>query len=223
MMETLDPVTIQVGGVYSENPKTLPDYTTYVNGTVDTNTPGVYTINYTLIQLEPAFDTKTYSREVTVTAVPSSSVTISLNGDAVISVPLADVAAYSDAGATSSEGTVLVTNLDGTSSESFTGLPNVAGSYTLIYYVSGAFSNFVTRTIHVLGDGVDPVVEPPSEGPTDLNAEETWEPPVSGPTNLNGSVITKPLVGFPITDIYANSSTTTKPGIGLPITNIHSS
>lgn len=225
-MEELDPITIVVGSNYTEDPPQESGYTTYVNGTVDTSTPGVYVITYTLMRLEPTFDTKTYTKEVTVTAVPPSTVTITLNGDPVISIPLADVATYSDAGATSSDGTVYVTNLDGTSSESFTGLPSVAGSYTLFYYVSGSVSTFVTRTIHVLGNNVAPSDPIPTSGPTDLDTDVVppIEVPTTGPTDLSTTYVPvqKPAIGFPIVTIDTDQNIS-KPLAGFPIVTLDTS
>ena len=197
-MNELDPITLNVGAVYEDEPKTLPGFTTYVDGEVDTNTAGVYTITYTLIKLKPSFDTETWTREVTVTSAPTQIGSITLNGDPVISIALSGASTYSDAGATSSDGTVLVTNLDGTASESFTGLPNIAGSYTLIYYTPGSFSNFVTRTIHVVGGGIpSPVSGPqtvasaliPSSGPKNIAVGDYISPPTSGPQTVASTLL----------------------------------
>ena len=227
-MSALNPVEIPLGAVYTEDPPREDGYTTYVDGTVDTSVAGVYTITYTLIRLQPTFDSKTYTREVTVTAIPPSTGTITLNGDPVISILLADTDTYSDEGASSSSGTVFVTNLDGTSSESFTGLPNVAGSYTLIYYTSGATSNFVTRTIHVIdpnsgGGGGGGGVSAPSSGPTNLNTTYTHvgKPATGFPIttiDTENSVV-KPATGFPIVTIDTDD-TGNKPATGFPITTI---
>ena len=178
-------VTVNVGEVYEDDIPAVPrGWTLFIEGSVDTSTAGVYTITYNAREDATG---RVVSTSRTVTVVESSSGSISLNGNAVISIDLDDVATYVDAGATSTDGTVLVTNLDGTASESFTGLPNVAGSYTLIYYVSGAFSNFVTRTIHV-AEGLNA----PSSGPNNVNAEVN--PPVEGPANIN-TVVNPPASG----------------------------
>ena len=221
-MSVLDTITLNVGAVYEDEPKTLPGFTTYVDGEVDTNTAGVYTITYTLIKLEPSFETETWIREVTVTSAPAQIGSITLSGDPVITVSLPDIASYVDAGATSPDGTVLVTNLDGTASESFTGLPNIAGSYTLIYYLSGSLSNFVTRTIHVSdpnSGGGGGGVSAPASGPTGLDASIVSTPPASGPTNLLANLEAepvKPAIGYPITS-SDGTSLAIKPAVGYPI------
>ena len=219
---------LTVNQVYTETPPQRAGFTTYVNGEVDTSTPGTYEVTYTFLKLDP-FETDTEVKLVTVTAEPQNNASISLIGDAVISIDLDDVATYVDEGATSTDGTVFVTNLDGTTSESFTGLPNVAGSYTLIYYVSGAFSNFVTRTIHVAEglnapssgpNNVNAVVNPPVEGPANLTAINlTTNPPVEGPTNLTAVLETapvKPAIGYPIVS-SSGTSLAVKPAVGYPI------
>jgi len=224
-MSELNSITLYVGAVYEDEPKTLSGYTTYVDGSVDTNTAGVYTITYTLIKLEP-FDTETWTREVTVTSAPTQIGSITLVGDPVITVSLPDTANYVDAGATSPDGTVLVTNLDGTASESFTVLPNIAGSYTLIYYLSGSFSNFVTRTIHVSdpNSGGGGGVSAPISGPTGVDASIVSTPPASGPTGLDAVLEAepvKPAVGYPIVGKPAvGYPIVGKPASGYPITNI---
>ena len=226
-MSELNSITLNVGAVYEDEPKTLTGYTTYVDGEVDTNTAGVYTITYTLIKLVPSFKTETWTREVTVTSAPTQIGSITLIGDPVITVSLPDIASYVDAGATSPDGTVLVTNLDGTASESFTGLPNIAGSYTLIYYLSGSFSNFVTRTIHVSdpnSGGGGGGVSAPTSGPTGLDASIVSTPPASGPTGLDAVLEAepvKPAVGYPIVGKPAvGYPIVGKPAVGYPITNI---
>lgn len=225
-MNELDSITLNVGNLYKDKPKTLPGFTTYVEGVVDTSTPGTYTVTYTLIKTDPVFETETYFREVTVTSAPTQIGSITLSGEPVITVSLPDIASYVDAGATSSDGTVLVTNLDGTVSGSFTGLPNIAGSYTLIYYLSGSLSNFVTRTIHVSdpNSGGGGGVSAPASGPTGLDASIVSTPPASGPTGLDAVLETepvKPAVGYPIVGKPAvGYPIVGKPAVGYPITNI---
>lgn len=218
-MEELDPITIAVGSNFTEDPPREDGYTTYVDGTVDTSAIGVYIVTYTLIRLQPTFGTKTYTRKVTVTEAPSNTGTITLNGDSVVSVPLADANDYVDEGATSTDGTVFVTNLDGTSSETFTGLPSTAGSYTLVYFLSGSISNFVTRTIHIIGNSVAPSDPAPTSGPTNLDTDiiPPDAVPTSGPTNLDTTH--KPAKGFPLTSIDTDEPIN-KPSKGYPITSI---
>lgn len=222
-MSVLDPITLNVGAVYKDEPKTLPGFTTYVDGEVDTNTAGVYTITYTLIKLEPSFETETWTREVTVTSAPNQIGSITLSGDPVITVSLPDIASYVDAGATSPDGTVLVTNLDGTASESFTGLPNIAGSYTLIYYLSGSLSNFVTRTIHVSdpnSGGGGGGVSAPASGPTGLDASIVSTPPASGPTGLDASIVSTPPSSGPTGLDAVLEAEPVKPAVGYPIVSL---
>ena len=201
-MNELESITLTLGDTYTEEPYTESGFTTYVNGEVDTNTVGVYVITYTLIKTNPTFETETWTREVTVTSAPSQSGSIQLSGNSVVTVLLSDIASYVDAGAISSEGTVLVTNLDGTSSETFTGLPNVAGSYTLIYYLPGSLSNFVTRTIHVNdpnsggGGGGGGGEVAPTTGPKSVVFEDISTSPTTGPKSVGLEVfITLPTTG----------------------------
>ena len=182
---------LSVNESYTENPPLKAGFTTYVNGEVDTSVPGTYEVTYTFLKLEP-FETITEVKLVTVTADPQTNATITLNGAPVVSLVLDDANTYIDDGATSTDGTVFVTNLDGTSSESFTGLPSVAGSYTLIYYVAGAFSNFVTRTIHVSdpnsgGGGGGGGVSAPASGPRGVDVSITI--PTTGPKNTTFTIL----------------------------------
>jgi len=188
---------------------------------VDTSTAGVYEIEYYALNPETG---QNVTRVKTVEVVQPG---ITLSGDPVITVSLPDIASYVDAGATSPDGTVLVTNLDGTASESFTGLPNIAGSYTLIYYLSGSLSNFVTRTIHVSdpnSGGGGGGVSAPASGPTGLDASIVSTPPASGPTGLDAVLEAepvKPAVGYPIVGKPAvGYPIVGKPAVGYPITNI---
>jgi len=230
---------LSVNESYTENPPLKAGFTTYVNGEVDTSVPGTYEVTYTFLKLEP-FETITEVKLVTVTADPQTNATITLNGAPVVSLVLGLENAYADAGATSTDGTVFVTNLDGTSSESFTGLPNVAGSYTLIYYVAGAFSNFVTRTVHVLdpnsgggggGGGVSaPTTGPksvviedisttptPTTGPTNVVIEDTNTAPTTGPTSVSLEVFTKPAQSFPIVGTSTDTPDSNAPAQSFPI------
>ena len=238
--------TLYIGDVYEEKGATVPDgWVLRISGTVDTSTAGVYEITYYAFNPETGQNV-TRIKTVEVLEVPTQSANVTLVGEPVVSVSLADAATYLDAGATSTDGTVLVTNLDGTTSESFTGLPNVAGSYTLIYYVSGAISNFVTRTIHVAEglnapssgpNNVNAEVNPPVEGPANLTAVNlTINPPVEGPTNLTAVNLTinppvegptsvtavletvpvKPAIGYPIVS-SSGTSLAVKPAVGYPI------
>ena len=215
-------ITIYVGEEYEDSaPKVPAGWTLFVEGVVDTNIAGAYTITYTARENASGRVIKT-SRTVTVVEAPAQIGSITLSGDPVITVSLPDVASYVDAGATSPDGTVLVTNLDGTASESFTGLPNIAGSYTLIYYLSGSLSNFVTRTIHVSdpnSGGGGGGVSAPASGPTGLDASIVSTPPASGPTNLLANLEAepvKPAIGYPITS-SDGTSLAIKPAVGYPI------
>ena len=202
-------VTVNVGEIYEDDIPAVPrGWTLFIEGSVDTSTVGVYTITYNARENATG---RVVSTSRTVTVVESSSGSVTLNGDAVISIDLDDVATYVDAGATSSDGTVLVTNLDGTVSESFTGLPNIAGSYTLIYYTAGSFSNFVTRTIHVSdpnsgggGGGGEPA---PTLGPKNIAVEEEVIPvPTLGPQTVVSTLL--PPAGPKDVEVYIPLPTT---------------
>ena len=193
---------LSVNSTYTENPPLKEGFTTYVNGEVDTTVPGDYEITYTFIKLSP-FETITEVKRVTV----SASGGITLIGEPVISILLANAQTYVDAGATTPNGTVLVTNLDGTSSETFKGLPNRAGSYTIIYYSSGATPAFAVRTIHVLDPNSSGVGAAPTVGPS---AVEVYIPiPTTGPTGVHvrdAAPATGP-IGLKAFDPYAMPST----------------
>ena len=227
--------TLYVGDVYEEKGATVPDgWVLRISGTVDTSTAGVYEITYYAFNQETG-QNATRVKTVEVLAKPVGSIT--LNGDPVVSLVLGLENAYADAGATSTDGTVFVTNLDGTSSESFTGLPSVAGSYTLIYYVAGAFSNFVTRTVHVLdpnsggGGGGGGGVSAPTTGPKSVVIEDisTTPTPTTGPKSVGleisvpttgpKTVVTKtiPAQGLPIIGISAGGVSLNKPAQSFPI------
>lgn len=149
-------VTISVGDVYKDKPKTLPGFTTYVDSTVDTSTPGTYTVTYTLIKTDP-FETDTYFRNVTVqevTPIEYPTPEITLNGDSIYTIDLGDT--WTDPGASAtvetSPGVFEDVPVNEISSVSiWSNAPK--GSYSIIYYA--VFNNktgFAIRTVNV---GVD--------------------------------------------------------------------
>ena len=155
-MNELEAVTVVVGGTYNENPPREDGYTTYVNGTVDTSTPGTYTVTYTLIKTDP-FETDTYFRNVTVqevTPIEYPTPEITLNGDSIYTIDLGDT--WTDPGASAtvetSPGVFEDVPVNEISSVSiWSNAPK--GSYSIIYYA--VFNNktgFAIRTVNV---GVD--------------------------------------------------------------------
>ena len=179
--------TLYVGDVYEEKGATVPDgWVLRISGTVDTSTAGVYEITYY------AFNPETGQNATRVKTVEVVQAGITLSGEPVVSILLSNAQTYVDAGATTPNGTVLVTNLDGTSSETFKGLPNRAGSYTIIYYSSGATPAFAVRTIHVLDPNSIGVVDAPTTGPSEVGM---YMPiPTTGPAGINTEYLA-PLTG----------------------------
>ena len=154
-MNELDSITLNVGNLYKDKPKTLPGFTTYVDGSVDTSTPGTYTLTYTLIKTDPAFETESYFREVTVQEVapidhPAPEIT--LIGDAFYNIDIGEP--WTDPGATASVETSPGVFEDVTvySFSSVDIWPNAeAGTYQVVYYAISSNNKigFAMRTVKV--------------------------------------------------------------------------
>ena len=196
--------TIYVGDTYEEKGASVPEgYTLFITGTVDTSTPGDYTITYRAVEIETGQNV-TRTKKITVIEVPQSTPNITLVGDSVVTVDLEDALSYVDSGATSTAETVYATGPNGTqdiTSGSFTGVPQTLGSYTIIYHTEtgGAYA---TRTIHVID---------PDSG--------------TGGTGGTGGTDTKPSAGYPIVSISTSTETggtDTKPSAGYPIVSMSS-
>jgi len=150
----LEAVTISVGAVYKDKPKTLPGFTTYVDSTVDPNTPGTYTVTYTLIKTVP-FETETYFREVTVqevTPIDHPTPEITLIDDAFYNIDIGE--SWTDPGATATVETSpgVFEPLTVYSFSSVDVWPNAeAGTYQIIYYAVSSNNKigFAMRTVKV--------------------------------------------------------------------------
>ena len=126
-----------------------------VTGTVNTNTPGTYTLTYRVS--DAAGNAATATRTVTVIYVDTTPPVITLNGATTMQINQGT--AYTEPGYTATD------NTDGnvTSRVAVTGTVNVntVGSYTLTYTVSDAAGNVATatRTVQVLYvDRTPPVI-----------------------------------------------------------------
>lgn len=195
--------TLYVGDTYEEKGASVPDgYTLYISGSVDTSTPGVYTITYRAVEIATGQNV-TRTKTITVIEVPQTVPEVTLVGESVVTINLADALSYVDAGATSNTGYIYATGPAGTvdiTTGNFTGIPEISGSYTIIYHTQtgGAYA---TRTIHV--------IDPDSGG--------------TGGTGGTGETDTKPEIGYPIVSISTSSGgTDTKPEIGYPIESVSS-
>ena len=120
----------------------------HTTGTVDTNTVGVYTINYSYT--DTGNNTATANR--TVSVIDTEAPIINLRGDATVNHELNTI--YTDAGATAvdSTGELISSNVP------FTGSVDVSqsGTYTLTYNISDTSNNpalEVTRDVNVVDTG----------------------------------------------------------------------
>lgn len=154
VMTELDSITLNVGDVYKDKPKTLPGFTTYVESRVDTSTPGTYTVTYTLIKTDP-FETETWTREVTVqevTPIDHPTPEITLIGDAFYNIDIGE--SWTDPGATASVETSpgVFEDLTVYTFSSVDIWPNAeAGTYQIIYYAVSLNNKigFAMRTVKV--------------------------------------------------------------------------
>ena len=140
----LSTLSILVGSSYTDAGATAVDnvdgsIAVSTTGTVNTSTPGTYTITYTAT--DDANNTATKIRTVIVTATPDTTApVITLNGSATIS--LSQGTSYTDAGATA------VDNIDGSVGVTTSGTVNtgVPGVYTITYTAMDSSSNTATKT-----------------------------------------------------------------------------
>jgi len=199
-MNELDSITLNVGAVYKDDPKTSPGFTTYVDGEVDTSTPGTYTVTYTLIKTEPAFETETWTREVTVVEVSSGTPTIILEGDSYVTIEEGED--WQDPGAqattVSSSGETVSVEVFTTSSVDY--WPNAtSGSYSILYHAVSSTGEigFAIRTVNVGVEYRDPTQNTATPGFTLNQCEKLF---VEYPTGT-----TKPIyVGADYTGVAAH-------------------
>src|SRR5262245_10833162 len=113
-----------------------------VSGSVDPNTPGNYTLTYSV---SDGFNTSSVQRSVNV--VDTTAPDLALNG--LSSMTVECHSAFSDPGATASD--ACAGDLTGNIQVSGSVDPNTPGSYTLTYSVSDGFnSSSAQRTINVV-------------------------------------------------------------------------
>lgn len=237
-MSQLNSITLNVGDVYKDDPKTLPGFTTYVDGSVDTSTPGTYTLTYTLIKTDPAFETESYFREVTVQEVaPADPIVhpipvITLTGDAVVTIESGS--AWTDPGAAA-----VVTGEDDPVVNTVLSIPDAnswssanPGNYAILYYAVSEYNKigFAKRTVIVQAEEAnnsttdsttntslepDTILEE-SESNPDTNSETPQDEPLPSDTSSWTATSLSFLCGgdtaqVPVAPIYINS--TPRPGI----------
>jgi hypothetical protein len=173
-----NPFSLAVGAAFSDPGASANDNfdgdvsaSITVSGVVDSNTPGDYTLTYTVS--DAAGNSATQSRTVSVT--DQTAPQIILNGDNPQSVEAGS--SYSDPGAAASD------NVDGdlSSSVAVSGSVNasVLGSYILTYNVSDAAGNAataVTRTVNVV-DQTAPVITLLGSDPMSVEGGSTFSDP----------------------------------------------
>ena len=144
-------ITLSVGDTYSEAGATANDNidgnltnNIVITGSVDTSSPGTYTVTYTVN--DASNNTSSIARTITINPDTTAPV-ITLNGQSSITLSVGDT--YSEAGATAND------NVDGnlTNNIVITGSVDTSspGTYTLSYTVSDAAGNTssIERTITV--------------------------------------------------------------------------
>ena len=160
-----------------------------VTGTVNVNTPGTYTLTYTVS--DAAGNKNTATRTITVTAVDKTAPVITLTGGA--SVQINQGTAYTEPGYTATD------NIDGniTSKVTVTGTVNVntAGTYTLTYTVSDAAGNAATATRTITVAAVDktaPVITLTGGTSVQINQGTAYtEPGYTATDNVDGNITSK--------------------------------
>jgi len=148
----INPVSVEKGTLYTELFAQVVDDVdgtvtldvSHTTGSVDTNTVGTYTINYSFTDI--GGNTATTNR--TVNVIDTEAPIISLRGDATVNHELNTTYTDSGASAADSTGEVISSNVPFTGSVNIT----VKGAYTLTYNISDASSNAafpVTRVVNV--------------------------------------------------------------------------
>lgn len=210
-MTQLNPITISVGDTYTEKPYTKTGFTTYVNGSVDTSTPGDYTIDYTLIKLSP-FETESHTLTVSVVGVSAKLPEIRLKGQAdsvnsaIHNILLDRDGDYSEMDEYLPENALGAEALNGEPVTLIGELrPYIEGSYTLIYTATNNFGTAIaTRTLHIKSD-----IQAPAFGLDLLNT--SIFAPESG-VDATSSQILPPESGIDFTGLGI-----VKPGSGIDI------
>ena len=155
-----DPLTIQAGSTYDDpgytcTDDTDPAPTVTTSGTVDTSSPGTYTVTYTCT--DSSDNSSTATREVTV--VDTTDPVITLNGPSTLTITAG--ATYTEQGAACTDGT------DGSLQVTTSGTVDTSnpGTYTVTYACTDSSGNgsTISRTVTVVAaetpiDTTDPVI-----------------------------------------------------------------
>jgi hypothetical protein len=157
-------VTVECHGTYTESGASAVDAcdtavsTAVVSGSVDVNTPGVYTLTYSAMDAS----NHTGSQIRTVTVSDTTPPAITLNGGAM---NVSCGATYADPGATATD--ACDNNLPAITVGGLAAINTaIPGDYTLTYDVADASSNNalqVTRTVTVLNNCGSVVIDGPQE------------------------------------------------------------
>ena len=145
------------------------------SGTVDTSTPGTYTITYTAT--DASGNTSTATRTVIVEDTTGPIITIA--GDNPVSIE--QYQTYIDAGATTADGeTVTVSGTVDTSTP---------GTYTITYTATDAAGNVtvVTREVIVTADATAPVITIAGDNPVTVEAGDTYTDAGATASDASGS------------------------------------
>ncbi len=199
-----NPLTINAGGTYTEPGATATDNVDgdltndiEVTGTVDTNTPGEYTITYTVT--DSSNNTATETR--TVQVVADDPPVLTLNGANPLTINVGE--SYSEPGATADDA------IDGdlTASIEVTGTvdTNTPGDYTITYTVTDSSNNTATatRTVSVV-DTVVPVITLIGASTITLTVGDAFsDPGATANDNVDNDISASIVVG----GTYVNTNT----------------
>ncbi len=205
-------VNLNQGEVYNELGATATDNidgdltsSIVTSGTVNTNTPGIYTVTYSVS--DAAGNNASTIRTVNVIADTIAPV-ITLNGSSSVTLELQQ--AYNELGATATD------NIDGdlTSSIVTSGSvnTNVAGTYTITYSVSDAAGNSdsTTRTVTVNPDTTAPVISLVGASIINLNVGDSYtDQGATATDNIDGNLTSSIVVSGSVnTNVSGNYTLT---------------
>jgi metal-sulfur cluster biosynthetic enzyme len=213
-------VTIEVGSTYTDAGATAEDNydgdisdSIVVNGEVDTNTVGSYTVTY---DVSDANTNEAIQVTRTVIAQDTTAPVITLTGEAEVTIEVGST--YTDAGATAED------NYDGDISDSIVVNAevdtNTVGSYTITYDVSDANTNEaiqVTRTV-IVQDTTAPVITLTGEAEVTIEvgstytdagatAEDNYDGDISDSIVVNAEVDTNTVGSYTITYDVSDANT----------------
>jgi uncharacterized repeat protein (TIGR01451 family) len=214
-------MTLQCGTTFVDPGATATDacvanLTVTVTGSVNTNTPGDYTLNYSVTD---GSNVATATR--TVHVVDTTAPTLTLNGDASVTVECHT--SYADAGASVADA------CDGNIPVNTAGSVNtdVPGTYTLTYTASDDAGNAatpVTRTVHVV-DTTKPTVAINGAAVMTLECTSGFTDPGAKATDacagdLTGSIVVSGSVNTSVVGTYTLTYSVSDPSgnIAIPAT-----